>query len=97
MSVQREAVGRARVAEADVVENDGLLEALQRHRAGLLPDRLRRVQVLEDPLRGAERLLEDVVDSGQPLDRLVEQQQGDDEAGELARRSSAPALICVRA
>ena len=52
------------------------------------------VQILEDFLRRAHRLLEDVVDSGEPLDRLVQHQQRDDEAGELAGASSAAALIC---
>ena len=65
--------------------------------AGLLDDLLEVIEILEDLLRGAQRLLEDVVDAHQALDRLVEHQQRHHEAGEIARRSCAPALIWVRA
>ena len=51
---------------------------------GVVGDALLVVQVFEDLLGGAERLLEDVVDADQPLHRLEQHDQGDDEAGEVA-------------
>ena len=57
-------------------------------RAGLLGDLFGVVEILEDLLRRAERLLEDVVDADQALHRLEQHQQRDHEAGEIARRSA---------
>ena len=71
------------LAEADAAEDDGLLEAFQRDGGGPLLDSLGPVQVLENALGGAQRLLEDIVDAGEALDRFVQQQQGQDEAGEV--------------
>ena len=54
--------------------------------AGLFDDLLIAIQILEDFLRRAQRLLEDVVNAGEPLDGFVQHQQRDDEAGEFSGR-----------
>ena len=58
----------------------------QSGRTRLFLDLLIAIQILEHLLRRAQRLLEDVVDAGEPLDRLVQHEQRDDEAREFARR-----------
>ena len=72
------------------------LEASQLHGRRLLLDLLGVVQIFEHFLRRAHGLLEDVVDAGQPLHRLVQHQQRDHETGEFARGHRC-ALIWVRA
>ena len=79
-----ESVGRARIAEGDVLEDDAIVKPRQLRRAGLFDDLLHVIEVFENLLRCAQSLLEDVVDAHQALDRLVEHQQGDHEAGEVA-------------
>ena len=61
-----------------------LLELRQLRGAGFFDDLLIAIQVLEDLLRSAQRLLENVVDAGEPLDRLVQHQKRDHEAGEFS-------------
>ena len=65
------------------------LELAQLHRVRLFDDLLIAIQVFENFLRRAQRLLEDVVDAGEPLHRLIQHQQRDHEAGELARGHGA--------
>jgi hypothetical protein len=73
--------------EVDVVEHHGMLEFAQLGRVGFSTDLLIAIQVLEDLLRSAQSLLEDVVNAGEALHGLIQHQQRDHEAGELARRS----------
>ena len=73
-----------------------VLETRKSRRAGRIDDVFLMVQVLEDFLRSAQRLLEDVVDSDQALERLQQHEQRDEEAGEVPA-VSAPPLICMRA
>ena len=83
--------------EGNVLEDDLALEGGEFAGAGLFGDLLDVVEVLEDFVRGAEGLLEDVVDADQALDGLEQHEQGEDEAGEIGRRRMAPALIWSRA
>ncbi len=78
------AVGRVRVLEADTVIDDRLAELLQLACAGFLAHQRPAVEVFEDALAGSGGLLEDVVNAGEALDRLVEQQQRGDERHEVA-------------
>ena len=78
-----EAVGRAGIAEADAVENDALAEAGELDGVRLLDNGFGVVEVLEDFVRGADGLLEDVVDADKALDGLEQHDEREDEAGEV--------------
>ena len=87
---QAEPVGRVLIVEADVIQHDAACWNLPSFAAfGLLDDLLIAIQIFEDFLRRAQSLLEDIVDAGEALHRLIEHQQGEDEAGELARGQRA--------
>ncbi len=81
---QTESIGRAGITEADVLKPDGMLKTHQPLRIGFFANGPLAIQIFEDFLGCAQRLLENVVDAGEALDRFVQHQQGDDEAGELA-------------
>ena len=66
-----------------MVELNRLLEFRETRRVGAFFDLLLPVEIFENLLRCAERLLKDIVDPRQPLDRLIQHQQGDDETGEF--------------
>ena len=51
-----------------------------------LDDLFGMIEIFEDVLRCAERLLEDIVNADQPLHRLQQQHQRDDERSEIRRR-----------
>ena len=89
MPCRLETVGRVRIAEARRFEADGVREALELDRAGLFRDLLGVVQVFEYLLRGADGLLENVVNARQPLHRLIDHQQRDHKTGELAGGDAA--------
>ncbi len=84
-----ESIGRVLIEEIDIVQQDGVLEFAKLRRIGLLDDLLIAIQIFEHFLRRTQGLLKDVVNSGEPLHGLVEHQQCDHEAGELARGQCA--------
>ena len=94
--METEPVRRTRVVERDVFENDALAEARQGGRAGRIGDGLGMVQILEDLLRCAQGLLEDVVDAHQALQRLQQHDEREHEAGEIARGEQAGADLDAR-
>ena len=61
-----------------------MLELAQLRGVRLFDNLLVAIQIFEDFLRRAQRLLEDIVNAGQPLHGLIQHQQRDHEAGELA-------------
>ena len=75
---------RAGIAETDFVELNRFLELRQPRRARTLLDLLIAIQIFENFLRRAQRLLEDIVDAGQPFHRLIQHQQRHHEADEFA-------------
>ena len=88
-AAQSESVGRVWIVEVDIVQHDRVLEFGQLRRARLFDNLLIAIQILEDFLRRAQGLLEDVVNAGEALHGLIEHQQRDDEAGEFAGRQRA--------
>src|SRR5271163_4597860 len=80
---QHKTVGRVRIAETDLVELNGVLELSEFDRMRFFTNRLDAIKILEDLLRRAERLLEDVVNAGEAFDGLIKHQQGEYETGEL--------------
>src|SRR6185312_7060875 len=76
---------RRRVAERRVVERNAVAELADGVRAWFVADLLRLVEIGEDFLRGAERLLKYVVKIGDPLHRLVEEEQRGEKADERFR------------
>ena len=77
-------VGRVRIAEIDIIEAIACWNLPSFAAPGFSTTLLIAIQVFENLLRRAERLLENVVDAGEALHRLIEHQQRDDEAGEIA-------------
>ncbi len=74
------------VAKADIAELDRRAEGRQRGGAGLLFHLGMRVEHVEDPLGGSDRLLQVRVDATELLRRAVHQQQRRHEREERARR-----------
>ncbi len=72
------------------------MQPLQLRCAWFVAHALRAGEILENFLRRSERLLENIVNAGEALDRLVQHQQGDDEAGELAGRHGVRADLLPR-
>ena len=72
------------------------LEAGELRGAGGIDDVFLMVEVFEDFLRCAERLLEDVVDADQTLERLEQHEQRDEKLVKCPA-VKVPALICMRA
>ncbi len=75
--------------EGHAVVSDGLLKAHQFRRRRLLLDFFRVIQIFENFLRGADRLLKDVVNAGEPFHRLIKHEQRNHEAGEIAGSHAA--------
>src|ERR1035438_5944914 len=69
--------------ETDAVEENRLFETRELEGIRLFLDLLFAVQIFEHALRCAERLLKNIMDPGEALDRLIEHEQGDDEADEI--------------
>src|SRR5580692_10589393 len=71
--------------KAYVLKGDRLFEARQFRCAGALHDLLIAIEIFKDLLRCTKRLLENIVNTRQPLDGLVEQHQGHHERSKVAR------------
>jgi len=82
--VYLESVGRARVAERHVIEDDAALELLEIWARPVFRRSLRRDRGVRKPSAKRQGLLENVVDAHQALDGLIQHQQGEYEAGEIA-------------
>jgi len=67
-----------------MIEQNGVLKFGQLGRARLVLNLAVVVEIFEDLLRCAQRLLENIMNAGEPLDRLLKHQQRNDEAGEFA-------------
>src|ERR1017187_8442402 len=96
--LETEAFGRSGIVEAGVLEDDVLLKPGELRGAGLIHYGFPMVEVFEDLLRCTECLLEDVIDSHQPLQRFQQHEQRHDESGKGARRkpSALDPDPCVR-
>ena len=84
-----------RIVKGDAVVNDGLLETRQFRSRRPVLDFFRVVQIFENFLRGADRLLKDVVNAGEPLHGLVHHEQRDDETRELPGREHPGLDLCA--
>src|ERR1017187_1024024 len=88
-ALETEALGRSGIVETGVLEDDVVLKAGELRRAGRIHHGLGMVEVLEDLLRRTQRLLEDVIDADQALQRFQEHEHGQAECAEGARGKRA--------
>src|SRR6185437_11030122 len=94
--IEQETIGRIRIVKTRVFDDNRMPETGQADGIGLLNDLLALIEILENFLRSAERLFENVVNAGEPLDGFIEHQQRDDEAGETAGRHRADLDLLAR-
>src|SRR6185437_7231741 len=87
--VQNRALGRGRVTEAYVFETDFSLEFGQAQRTQLLDDSLAVIEILKYTQRSSQSLLENVVNTGEALDGLIDHQERDHERRETAGAHAA--------
>ena len=95
-ALETEAIWRAGIVEADVLENNAVLETGEPRSARRIHHGLLVVQIFEHLLRCAQRLLEDVVDPHQALQWFQQHQQCRKKTGEVPA-VNVPPLICKRA